>query len=121
FFWFDRRTPFDPTCFLDHAKAGDLPAVSWIDPNFVDFGLSKTFANDDHPPSDVRAGQRLVLTLYNALRSSPAWDRTLLVVTYDEHGGFFDHVPPVQVEDDRPSLRTSGSPVPALVIAPSVG
>ncbi|MEO7970160.1 MAG: alkaline phosphatase family protein, partial [bacterium] len=57
FFWFDRRTLVNPTTFLDHAASGDLAAVSWIDPNFVDYSVTgPRESNDDHPPSDVMAG-----------------------------------------------------------------
>ena len=92
--YFNRRTAALGRSFLEHAASGDLPSVSWIDPNFVDFDLlGPAGSNDDHPPSDVKAGQQLVLALYAALASSPTWSKTLLVITYDEHGGFFDHVP----------------------------
>jgi phospholipase C len=105
--------------FFKDAKAGKLPAVSWIDPNFIDFG--GTFeANDDHAPADVLAAQELVLKIYHALTSSPVWDKTMLVVTYDEHGGFYDHVPPPEAQDDDPNFKTYGVRVPALVISPFV-
>jgi phospholipase C len=96
-----------------------LASVSWIDPNFVDFNLfGPAGSNDDHPPSDVKAGQKLVLSLYTALASSPKWSKTLLVITYDEHGGFFDHVGPPSAKDDSPAFRSYGPRVPALVISP---
>ena len=61
-------------------------------------------SNDDHPPSDVSLGQALVLKVYDALASSPNWAKTMLVITYDEHGGFFDHVPPpLNPPDDDPT------------------
>jgi phospholipase C len=79
-------------------------------------------SNDDHPPSDVRAGQELVLRVFNALARSPAWEQTLLVITYDEHGGFFDHVPPPTAEDDdpRPEFHALGPRVPAMAVSPRV-
>lgn len=121
FSFFDRRSLLNPRNFLDDAADGRLPAVSWIDPNFVDVGfIGPSGSNDDHPPSDVMAGQELVLKLYNALVSGPQWRSTLLVITYDEHGGFFDHVPPSPAPDDRPSMRTYGPRVPALVVSPFV-
>ncbi len=74
--------------FLDDVAAGELPAVSWIDPRFKDLRVLGPDSNDDHPPSDVLAGQDLVLTIYHALTSDPAlWSKTLLIITYDEHGG----------------------------------
>src|SRR5215212_2176462 len=118
-FWFDRSTLLNPATFLDHAASGDLPAVSWIDPNFVDYAVTgPRESNDDHPPSDLMAGQDLVLKLYNAVVNSPAWSKTLLVITYEEHGGFFDHVEPEEAADDNPIFRQYGVRVPALVISP---
>jgi phospholipase C len=59
-----------------------------------------------------------VLKTYTALVKSPNWSKTMLVVTYDEHGGFFDHVPPPAARDDKPAFRSYGVRVPALVISP---
>jgi phospholipase C len=121
FFWFDRRTLVNPTTFLDHAASGDLAAVSWIDPNFVDYSVTgPRESNDDHPPSDVMAGQDLALKLYNAVVNSPAWPRTLLVFVYDEHGGFYDHVQPENAADDKPSFQSYGVRVPAIIVSPFV-
>jgi phospholipase C len=110
--------------FLDDAvKSGEhgLRQVSWIDPNFLDFRTFEPTSNDDHPPSDIRAGQQLVLELYHALVHSPNWENTLFVVTYDEHGGFFDHVAPPPVPAGDPSrYSTFGLRVPALLIGPRV-
>jgi phospholipase C len=110
----------EESSFLDDAAAGKLPAVCWIDPHFKDTRVFGPDSNDDHPPSDVLAGQALVLDVYHALRSSPQWGKTLLVVTYDEHGGIYDHVPPPSVDDDDPAFRRLGVRVPALVISPWV-
>ncbi|HEV2713289.1 MAG TPA: alkaline phosphatase family protein [Gaiellaceae bacterium] len=119
FRYFNRRTAALGRSFLEHAADGHLAAVSWIDPNFVDFDLlGPTGSNDDHPPSDVKAGQQLVLALYTALSSSPNWPKTLLVITYDEHGGFFDHVSPPAAKDSSPAFRSYGPRVPALVVSP---
>ena len=107
--------------FLEDAARGKLPAVSWVDPNFKDSTLYGGDSNDDHPPSDVHDGQLLVLSIYHALASGPLWDKTLLVITYDEHGGFHDHVPPPAAEDDDPALFGQyGVRVPALVVSPWV-
>jgi len=85
--------------FLDDVAEGNLPAVSWIDPRFKDLRVLGPDSNDDHPPSDVLAGQDLVLRIYDALSSTDSWAKTLLLITYDEHGGFYDHVtPPAAVE-----------------------
>jgi phospholipase C len=107
--------------FLDDAANGTLPAVAWIDPNFNEMNVFGSPSNDDHPPSDVLDGQELVLRVYNALAKGPRWEQTLLIVTYDEHGGFFDHVPPPEAQDDDPSMFGSyGVRVPALIISPYV-
>jgi phospholipase C len=71
--------------FFQKAKTGDLPAVSWLDPNYEDVPESN-WPNDDHPPIDILNGQAFVAKLYQALVSSPAWSKTLFVITYDEHG-----------------------------------
>ena len=113
----------DAASFLEDAARGRLPAVSWIDPNFKDLNLVGSAPNDDHPPSDVQDGQELVMLVYNALATSPLWDKTLLLVVYDEHGGFFDHVePPENPPDDDPAVFSRyGVRVPALVVSPWVG
>jgi phospholipase C len=105
--------------FLDDAANGNLPKLSWIDPNYYDLRILGQPSNDDHPPTDVRAGQALVWSVYRALAAGPAWEKTLLIVTYDEHGGFYDHVvPPQDAPGDTPELRRYGVRVPALVISP---
>ncbi|MCC7701526.1 hypothetical protein IGS59_04680 [Janthinobacterium sp. GW460P] len=98
--------------FIGDALAGALPSVSWIDPHF--------FENDDHPPADIRAGQALVAQVYQALSRGPAWARTLLILSYDEHGGFFDHVPPGPAIDDDPAFRQYGVRVPMLLVSPLI-
>jgi phospholipase C len=105
--------------FLDDAAKGELRDVSWIDPNFIDLTVLDPNSNDDHPPSDVKAGQSLVLELYEALANSPNWEDTVLVIVYDEHGGFYDHVAPPAV-DDGSGYSTLGVRVPALVVGPRV-
>ena len=107
--------------FLDDAAKGRLRKVSWIDPNFVNLRVFDTSSDDDHPPSHVHAGQQLVLTLYDSLARSPSWEDTLLIITYDEHGGFYDHVaPPAVPDDDGSKYPTFGVRVPALVVGPRV-
>jgi phospholipase C len=107
--------------FLDDAANGNLPKLSWIDPNYNDLSILGQPSNDDHPPSDVRAGQAFVWSIYRALAGGPKeqWEKTLLVVTYDEHGGFYDHVvPPTDAPGDTPEFQRYGVRVPALVISP---
>jgi phospholipase C len=121
------RTVLNPTVtqsipsFLEDAAAGALPALSWIDPAFTNFNPLGFPVNDDHPPADVADGQDLVLAVYDALASGPQWNRSLLVVIYDEHGGFYDHVPPPAVEDDdSATFGRLGVRVPALIVSPWV-
>jgi phospholipase C len=107
--------------FLDDVAAGDLPAVSWIDPHFKDLRVLGPDSNDDHSPSDVIAGQDLILTIYHALSANAAlWAKTLLVIVYDEHGGFYDHVAPPAATDDHPDFQRLGVRVPALLVSPLV-
>ena len=79
--------------FFDDAKNGTLPSFSLIDPDFN--------ASDDHPDHNILRGQAFVASVYKALADGPKWGKTLFVITYDEHGGFFDHVVPAL------SLRTT--------------
>ncbi|CAO2174241.1 unnamed protein product [Urochloa humidicola] len=115
------------SAFKAHAARGSLPALSVIEPRYFD--LAGSPADDDHPAHDVANGQRLVKEVYEALRSGPQWNQTLLVVTYDEHGGFYDHVatptagvpspdgirgpPPFFFRFDRLGVR-----VPTIMISP---
>lgn len=78
--------------FKQDAAAGKLPAVSYIDPKMI--GEGKGTSADDHPYADIRDGQAFLADAYNTLRASPNWARTLMIVNYDEWGGFFDHVAP---------------------------
>jgi phospholipase C len=100
--------------FLADAKAGVLPSVVYIDPAFND--------NDDHPPVHPINGQELIAAVYTALAASPQWKNCMLVVTYDENGGFFDHVPPPKTVDDQAALGFDqmGFRVPTLVAGPYV-
>lgn len=117
FFSFAEHSIFETEDFLSHAAAGELAAVSWIDPNFADYGNFQ-YSNDDHAPADIRIGQTLINRLYQTLLKSSVWNKTLLVVVYDEHGGFYDHVPPPAAADDHPLLRRYGCRVPALIVSP---
>jgi phospholipase C len=78
--------------FLADCAAGTLPHVSFVDPRFIDEASGTS--NDDHPHADVRNGETFLNEVYTAVTRSPAWANTLLILNYDEWGGFFDHVPP---------------------------
>jgi phospholipase C len=90
--------------FYTDAAAGRLPQVSYVDPAFL------FEENDEHPPSNPQRGQQFVANLYEALRASPNWPSSALIITYDEHGGFYDHVPPPAacVPDDVPPATSPG-------------
>jgi phospholipase C len=120
FAYFNRRTLLEHTTFLDDAARGELvEGVSWIDPNFVDVrALGPPGSNDDHPPSRVILGQELVLTILLALAQSPCWKDSMLLITYDEHGGFYDHVDPGDYPCAGDSAARYGVRVPALVVSP---
>jgi phospholipase C len=108
--------------FHADAKAGSLPAVSYVDPNI----LTATEEN----PQDLALGEYFVSTVVGSLLNSPAWHRTLLVWTYDEHGGYYDHVPPppaIPPDDIPPNISATDQPggydrygfrVPTVVVSP---
>ncbi|MHB8380716.1 MAG: phospholipase C [Candidatus Binataceae bacterium] len=78
--------------FLAQAAAGTLPSVSFVDPNFGTKGAAGE--TDEHPPTDVRKGEAFVSQVVNAVRSGPNWKDSIILITYDEHGGFYDHARP---------------------------
>jgi phospholipase C len=84
------------TAFATDAAAGTLPAVAFVDPSvFENQPINgSNYETDEHPPADVRAGEYFVSQIVNALRNSPSWNDSILFWTYDEHGGYYDHVAP---------------------------
>ena len=108
--------------FFADAAAGQLPNFSWIDPRFL--GENDGTGNDDHPYADIRAGEDFLNRIYNAVTTSPAWRNTVLVINYDEWGGFFDHVaPPTRPVSaiDRAAGYTDGLlgfRTPFLIVSP---
>jgi len=108
----DAVTPETLDHFFADAAAGSLPNLSIIDPDFE--------ANDGHPPHDLALCEAFVASVYRAMAESPQWSRSLLVVNFDEHGGFFDHVAPPQTDDPNPEFRQLGFRVPAIVVGPTV-
>jgi len=107
----------DPTAgFKALAMSGNLPSVSFIEPHYVDYPPN-SFC--DEPPSDIRNSQSFIRGLVETVVASPKWDKTLLLITYDEHGGFYDHVPPPHaVPVASGMLQTTGARVPSFVISP---
>jgi phospholipase C len=90
--------------FFTAARAGRLPAVSWVVP---------AERSSEHPPALVSKGQRWVTDVVNAVMPGPDWNSTAIFVTWDEWGGFYDHVRPPRVDANGYGLR-----VPGLVISP---
>jgi phospholipase C len=119
----DHFQPFDQ--FKEDAAKGPggLPCYSFIEPRYYvpDGGLP----NDQHPPPIVTLGEQLIAEVYNCLRAGPAWKNTLFIITYDEHGGCYDHVPPPSVPPgpnasapfnfDRYGVR-----VPTVIVSPYI-
>src|SRR5205085_11411080 len=83
-------TPIE--AFFADAASGNLPAVSFVDPRFV--GEAEGISGDDHPHADIRSGDAFLAEAFHAVASGPDWGTTVFIVTYDEWGGFFDHVAP---------------------------
>jgi len=102
--------------FLADAAAGTLPSVSFVDPRFEDEGSGSS--GDDHPKADIRAGEQFLNQVYTAVTTSPNWANTVLVINFDEWGGFFDHIAPVAAPDVSSATALRGFRVPALVISP---
>ncbi len=104
------------TSFLTDAATGQLPSVSVIDPRFLDEASGSSA--DDHPHADIRAGEEFLNEVYQSVTTSPNWSRTMLVITYDEWGGFYDHVAPTTAPDVSPTTALRGFRVPTVVISP---
>jgi len=108
--------------FLADAQAGTLPNYAFIDPRFEDEDTGTS--SDDHPHADIRAGEAFLNQIYDALRASPNWSKTVFVITYDEWGGFFDHVAPPLAPIPSASATAGdkdgrlGFRVPCVVISP---
>jgi phospholipase C len=112
--------------FLD-AEAGTLPQVAFVDPGIAREGYDQ---NDEHPPAIPMFGENFVATVVDALAKSPQWDKSAFFLTYDEHGGFYDHVVPPKAcapDDIAPILKdgdtdakfdTLGVRVPFIVVSP---
>ncbi|MDR3575950.1 MAG: alkaline phosphatase family protein [Anaerolineaceae bacterium] len=113
--------------YHEDIEKGELASYTFIEPRFIDFHEWK--ATDQHPPHDVKMGEYLIAEVYDTLRSSPYWEKSLLVVLYDEHGGFFDRVAPTK-RVPNPDGKNSTNPafdftrlglrVPAVLVSPYI-
>ena len=113
------------TDFLKHAQEGTLPSYSFVEPSFMSF---EGTPDDEHPPHDVCLGEQFLQSIYSAVVNGKNWEKTLLVITFDEHGGCPDHVPPPwgAVPPDKQSnpgeegfrFDRFGVRVPAILVSP---
>jgi phospholipase C len=119
--------------FAGDVSSPDYPAqFTWIEPNYGHVTSDYLGGNSQHPLDTVTGGEALIKATYGAIRNSPLWETSMLVITWDEHGGFFDHVvpPPATPPGDRPQFNGAnkygfafdqyGPRVPAIVISPCV-
>ncbi len=112
--------------FFTDAAAGRLPNVAFIDPDYTTISEYRGTSNDDHPHGGLSAGEAYIAQIHEALRQSPQWQRMVFVLNFDEHGGFYDHVPPPAVVDDNanpnpgphPDYGRLGFRVPAVAMGP---
>jgi hypothetical protein len=109
--------------FYQQAAAGTLPAFSYLEPVWIGNAGTSSY----HPGEDLIPGEVELNNIYNALRNGPNWDETLLFITFDEHGGIFDHVPPPRAENPWPNdvvdgfrYDVMGVRVPTIVASPLV-
>ena len=109
--------------FLERAAAGTLPAVSFVDPIYT--VLDDGTGNDDHPHADIRNGDAFLAAVFHAVAGGPAWDKTGLIINFDEWGGFFEHVAPPRVtapnhvdSDEVTGRVLLGFRVPTVVVSP---
>jgi phospholipase C len=110
--------------YYSACESGTLPNIVLVDPPFKDGGGGDGLSADEHPHGDVRLGQAFMSDVVHAFMASKQWKRGALFITYDEWGGFFDHVKPPSVPDDRQSANLDedfgqmGFRIPAVTISP---
>src|SRR4051794_5543469 len=108
--------------YYQRCANGTLPALSFVDPSFGNEGGGTS--SDQHPHGDIRTGDAYMSDVVHAFMESPQWKRGALFIVYDEWGGFFDHVPPPSVPDDRgdPDINKNygqmGFRIPAVLVSP---
>lgn len=122
--------PYDE--FKSDCAHEELPAYTFIEPRYDDDLANGLYANSQHPDFPVDEGEALIADVYSAIRNSPLWPTTLLLIVYDEHGGIFDHVPPptLTADPNHPPVPVSTNPsfqfdrlgvrVPAVFVSPRI-
>jgi phospholipase C len=122
--------------FQSACESGTLPDYSFIEPNYTDHpgpGGGQVLASDQHPDHNVKAGERFIAMVYNAIRTNAVWENTALLIVYDEHGGLYDHVHPPRCTPDGHSAKPAatgtgtafefdrlGVRVPAVLVSPYI-
>jgi phospholipase C len=124
--------------FVADAAAGELANFSYIEPEWPKYPKKPTevhedeehnfhVQNDEHPVSNMAVGEKFLYDVYQALRNGPDWEKTLLIITYDEHGGTYDHVPPPTgamapniLGASRFDFTRFGVRVPAVIVSPLI-
>ncbi len=110
--------------WYEQCQAGVLPQVSYVDPFFT---IGSEFGNDDHPHADIRLGQAFLSDIVETFTNSRHYQQGALVVTYDEWGGFWDHVDPPRIADDRGTPNDPGGKqdfaqigfrIPSTIVSP---
>lgn len=112
--------------FWVDAREGNLANVVFVDPNYSDRAEDMGTSNDYHPWGNLLVAEGFLARVHDALKNSPQWSRMVFVLNFDEHGGFYDHVPPPACEDDTvlsgpgplPDLKRLGFRVPAIAMGP---
>jgi len=100
-----RRSTRCPACGRHRERP--LPDLLFVDNVGNTLNEGGALSIDDHPYADIRDGQAFLNAVYNALRQNPSWERTLVIVNYDEWGGFYDHVPPPFARSRRRKPRSA--------------
>jgi phospholipase C len=121
--------------FLDDCAKGNLPDYSFVEPNYSDHETDsgQETANDQHPDHNVQHGEIFIASIYQAIKNSPLWPNTALLIVYDEHGGIYDHVVPPACPKDQFTASANdtgtgmpfafdrlGVRVPAILVSPWV-
>jgi phospholipase C len=99
--------------FMSAAQGGSLQPVSFVDPNLLS-EIKNGAGLDEHPPGDIQSGEKFVSDVVHAVMTSPQWAHLALFITWDEHGGFYDHVAPPKAcaPDKTPPMLQSGDTTP---------
>lgn len=127
--WKPREVKFVMSEFYADAAAGKLPPVVWVESNALKTG--EWDGDNEHPPAQLQVGQKWTHDVLKALMTGPQWSKMAIFITYDEHGGLYDHVPPPKAckPDDKGPIDDDGKPldgafdelgirVPMMVVSP---